>query len=111
MTVRQKILIPRFLFLLSLNILKNGQCYCACAARWGKTPDGLDALERTALFATSFPGFFFVKYVVTVDDAVDRTPKAIHVAPLIIDCSNESEYVGGWKDILMQQRNLENATD
>ena len=59
MTVRQKILIPRFLFLLSLNILKNGQYYCACAARWEKTPNQLDALETTALFATSFPGFFF----------------------------------------------------
>lgn len=25
----------------------------------GKTPNQLDALETTALFATSFPGFFF----------------------------------------------------
>ena len=25
----------------------------------GKTPNRLDALETTALFATSFPGFFF----------------------------------------------------
>lgn len=88
MTVRQKILIPRFLFLLSLNILKNGQYYCACAARWEKTPNQLDALETTALFATSFPGFFFVKYVVTLEDAVDRTPIAIQVVPLIIDRSN-----------------------
>ena len=76
----------------------------------GKTPNQLDALETTALFATSFPGFFFVKYVVTLEDAVDRTPIAIQVVPLIIDRSNQSEYVGGWTDILMQQRSLENAT-
>ena len=54
----------------------------------GETPNQLDALETTALFATSFPGFFFVKYVVTLEDAVDRTPIAIQVAPLIIDRSN-----------------------
>ena len=59
MTVRQKILIPRFLFLLSLNILKKRTILLRMRRTLGKTPNQLDALETTALFATSFPGFFF----------------------------------------------------
>ena len=59
MTVRQKILISRFLLLLSLNILKKTDSTAAYAPHAGKTPNGRDVLERTALFATSFPGFFF----------------------------------------------------
>ena len=59
MTVRQKILIPRFLFLLSLNILKKRTMLLRMRRTLGKTPNQLDALETTALFATSFPGFFF----------------------------------------------------
>ena len=88
MTVRQKILIPRFLFLLSLNILKKRTILLRMRRTLGKTPNQLDALETTVLFATSFPDFFFVKYVVTLEDAVDRTPIAIQVVPLIIDRSN-----------------------
>lgn len=59
MTVRQKILIPRFLFLLSLNILKKLTILLRMRRTLGKTPNQLDALETTVLFATSFPGFFF----------------------------------------------------
>lgn len=59
MTVRQKILISRFLLLLSLNILKKRTVLLRMRRTLGKTPNGRDVLERTALFATSFPGFFF----------------------------------------------------
>lgn len=59
MTVRQKILIPRFLFLLSLNILKNGQYYCACAARWEKNAQPTRRLGNNRTVCNIVSGFFF----------------------------------------------------
>ena len=81
MTVRQKILISQFLLLLSLNILKNGQYYRACAARWEKHLTDETPRKEPHCFQHRFQVFFFVKYVVTADDAVDRTSIAIHVVP------------------------------
>ena len=65
--------------------------YCACATPWGKRPTDETPWKEPHCLQHRFQVFFSVKYVVTVDDADERTPVALHVVELIIDCSNWSE--------------------